>query len=81
LESREYICGAYSIADIASWPWIVPHERQGMSLAEFPNLERWFAAVAERPAVQRGLVVGEQLRQTSPLDEEARKHLFGQRGR
>ncbi len=81
LEGREHICGAYTIADIACWPWIVPHERQGMSLAEFPNLERWFAAVAERPAVQRGLVVGEELRQTSPLDEEARKHLFGQRGR
>jgi GSH-dependent disulfide-bond oxidoreductase len=81
LEGREHICGAYTIADIACWPWIVPHERQGMSLAEFPNLGRWFKAVAERPAVQRGLVVGEELRQTSPLAEEARKHLFGQRGR
>lgn len=81
LNGREHICGTYSIADIACWPWIVPHERQGMGLTEFPNLERWFTAVAERPAVQQGLVVGEQLRQTSPLDEEARKHLFGQRGR
>lgn len=47
----------YSIADIATYPWLVRHEWQGVSLADLPNLRRWLAAVGVRPAVQRGMAV------------------------
>ncbi len=53
LADRDYLAGEYSIADMASFPWIVPHQRQGQSLDEFPNLKRWFNAIRARPAVVR----------------------------
>lgn len=51
LADREYLAEAYSIADMASFPWIVPHQRQGQSLNDFPNLKRWFDTIRARPAV------------------------------
>jgi GST-like protein len=51
LADREYVAGAYSIADMAIYPWIVPHARQGQTLDDFPSIKRWFAAIRERPAV------------------------------
>ncbi len=51
LEGKEYIAGEYSIADMACYPWIVPHQRQQQNLADFPNLKRWFESIANRPAV------------------------------
>lgn len=54
LEGRDFIAGdAYSIADIACWPWILSHKGHGQSLADFPNLARWFEAIRHRPATQR----------------------------
>ncbi|TFW17684.1 thiol:disulfide oxidoreductase [Massilia arenosa] len=53
LQEREYIAGGYSVADIACYPWIVPHVGHGQDLAEFPALQRWFERVAARSAVQR----------------------------
>jgi GST-like protein len=53
LEGRDFIAGEYSIADIACYPWIVPHAPHGQRLDEFPNLARWVHAIAQRPAVQR----------------------------
>jgi GST-like protein len=54
LEGRDYIAGGdYSIADIATYPWIVPHAGHGQNLADFPNLSRWFQALGERPALRR----------------------------
>jgi GSH-dependent disulfide-bond oxidoreductase len=47
----------YSIADVATYPWVVRHEWQGISLAELPNVRRWFETVGGRPAVQRGMQV------------------------
>jgi len=54
LAQREYLAGTYSIADIATWPWISRYEWQQINLADYPNLLRWYLAIADRPAVQRG---------------------------
>lgn len=75
LEGRDFVCGDYSIADVASYPWILP-EAHGQDLAQFPNLSRWYQALRARPAVQRGRKVGAEL--AKPLDAEAKKILFGQ---
>ncbi len=81
LEGREYIAGDYSIADIACWPWIVPHERQGQKLEDTPHLHRWFERIKSRPAVQRGLELGRELREAGGMDEKAKQILFGQTAR
>jgi len=82
LEGRAWIADAYSIADIACWPWIVPYERQGQSLDDFPNVKAWFERMQARPAVERGFAVGRELRDANKgMDEEAKKILFGQRAR
>ncbi|MGD9763630.1 MAG: glutathione S-transferase N-terminal domain-containing protein [Candidatus Binatia bacterium] len=85
LAGRDYICGEYSIADMASWPWVAPYERLGQSLDEFPNMRNWFERMKQRPAVQRGYDVGKEIREAHAAgggpDEEARKILFGQRAR
>jgi GST-like protein len=79
LADREYLAGEYSIADMASWPWVLPAERMGQDLNEFPHLKRWFEAVGARPAVQKRTEIDEKLKlQTGAMDEEAKKHLFGQ---
>ncbi|MCE9521552.1 MAG: glutathione S-transferase N-terminal domain-containing protein [Alphaproteobacteria bacterium] len=68
LEDREYLAGKYSIADIASWAWVVSHQLQGQNLDEFPNLKAWYDRIAARPAVQKGHAVGRELRQTQHVD-------------
>jgi GST-like protein len=82
LAGRDWICGDYSIADMACWPWAVPHERQGITLDEFQNVRRWYDAMKERPGVRRGFDVGAELRnavqKAGGMDEEAKKILFGQ---
>ena len=60
LAEREFVAGDYSIADMAIYPWIVPHERQRQDLAMFPQLQRWFARVQARPAVQRAYALVER---------------------
>ncbi len=80
LADREFVAGNhYSIADMAIYPWIVPHERQQQKLDNFLNLKRWFHQIQQRPATARAYEKGKAI---SPppkkLDEEARKHLFGQ---
>lgn len=83
LSETDYVAGGeYSIADMAIYPWLVSHERQGQRLEDFPNLARWYEKIAARPAVQRTLEVGSELRRTiADLDEKARDTLFGNRGR
>jgi GST-like protein len=83
LAGREYIAGECSIADFACWPWIVPHERHGQRIADFPNLHAWYERMKQRPGVRRGFDVGKEIRRASAggPDEEARKVLFGQRAR
>jgi GST-like protein len=57
LAEREFICGDYSIADIATYPWVAIHEWQGLTLDSHPNLKRWVETVQQRPAVERGMAV------------------------
>ena len=54
LDGRDFIAGAYSIADIATWPWISRFDRQEIDLGEYPNVKDWYLRIADRPAVQRG---------------------------
>ncbi len=81
LADHQYLAGEYSIADMASIGWVIPHERQGQDLNDFPNLKRWYEAVKSRPAVIRGIDVGKDEAKRSNLatDKEAQKILFGQR--
>ena len=83
LNEAEYFAGEeYSIADMAVYPWVVPHERQGQSIEDYPNLRRWYESVGARPAVRRAMEVGEELmRPIEDLDEEARDVLFGSKRR
>ena len=57
LEGRDYVAGDYSIADIAIWPWISRFEWQQIDLNKYPNVKRWYVAIANRPAVQKGYQV------------------------
>jgi len=79
LKDRPFVAGDYSIADMASWPWIVLHGMQGQQLEDFPHLRRWFETLRARPAVQKGFEVGKELRTPSGPDEEAKQILFGQK--
>jgi GST-like protein len=77
LASSKWLGAAeYTIADIATWPWLRNWKNQGIELADYPHLERWFHAIEERPAVQRGVQVLAGLRK--PLtDDKTREVLFG----
>jgi GST-like protein len=57
LGRRDYLAGDYSIADIATYPWVGRHEMHHVKLEEYPNVKRWFDAISKRPAVQRGMEV------------------------
>jgi GST-like protein len=78
LSDREYMAGGYSIADMAAYPWIVPHERQGQKLEDFPHLKRWFDAIAARPAVKRAYGRAKEVNTQPTVSEEGKKILFGQ---
>lgn len=78
LADREYIAGDYSVADMASYPWIVPWKNQGQILTDFPNLKRWFDAIRARPGTVRAYAAGQPLRDERPFSAEAKKVLFGQ---
>lgn len=66
LANREFVAGAYSIADMACYPWVVPHERQSQNLDDFPHLKRWFEAMRERPAVQRAYEIAKAVNPPAP---------------
>lgn len=77
LADRPFIAGDYSIADMAIFPWLRSWERQGVNIADYPNLKRWFDTIAGRPAVERGVKVLSDLSRTGPMDEKQREILFG----
>jgi GST-like protein len=77
LKDHAYLAGDYSIADIATWPWLRRPERQGVDRADYPNVKRWFDAIAARPAVERGLSVFADKVRNAPMDAKAKEILFG----
>jgi GST-like protein len=82
LAEREFVCGEYSIADIASFGWARRLERQGQNVDNFPNVKRWLAAIEARPAVQRALAIKIDVPPTDlRTDEQARRFLFQAVGR
>ncbi|MFT4173934.1 MAG: glutathione binding-like protein [Rhodocyclaceae bacterium] len=80
LAGRAYIAGEYSIADMAAYPWIVPHARQQQRLEDFPNVLAWFDRIRARPATERAYARAQEVNPASAptVDEAARKFLFGQ---
>ncbi len=75
LTGRDYVAGDYSIADMAIFPWCRLHERQGQRIEDFPNVERWFARVAARPAVAKDMARLED--KAGEFTEESWSNLFG----
>src|SRR5471032_569085 len=82
LRDREFIAGEYSIADMASYPWIVPYKNQEQDINDFPNLKRWLETIAARPATLRAYAKAKEVNpnfgQPAIRTEEERKLLFGQ---
>ena len=79
LAHHEFLCGAeYTIADMATYPWVVPWKRQQQNLDDFPNVRRWFQAIRYRPATVRAYELAAQYASTQVSSEESRKVLFGQ---
>ena len=77
LRGRDFIAGDYSIADMACYPWIVPHQNHQQNLDDFPDLRRWFHAIKERPGTLRAYANAPASYQ-KPMTAEERKVLFGQ---
>jgi GSH-dependent disulfide-bond oxidoreductase len=78
LRDREYITDAFSIADIACYPWVRMHARQAQDLADFPQVHRWLDSMSRRPAVVSAYRIAETINTTPTVTESAREHLFGQ---
>ena len=79
LSDREFVAGDYSIADMAIYPWIVPHERQQQKLSDFPNLKTWFEKVAGRPATVRAYERAKEINTRPTVNsDEAKRILFNQ---
>lgn len=74
----EYLGGSYSIADMACYPWVVPHTKQRQNLDDYPHLKRWFEAVAARPAVKAAYAEGSAVNTTATVTDASRQVLFGQ---
>lgn len=82
LEGRQFIAGAYSIADIACYPWARLWKNQGQDIAQFPNVAAWLDRVGARPAVKAGMAVGKDApKMDLAKDKDAQKILFGQKSR
>lgn len=85
LDGREFVAGAgrgeYSIADIASYPWTKGYARLNQNIEDFPNLQRWQAAIAARPATERAYALVDKInppKPAAPLTDEERRLLYGQ---
>jgi Glutathione S-transferase, C-terminal domain len=72
LVDRAFMAGDYSIADMATYPWIVPHERHGQKLENFPHLKRWFESIRDRPATVRAYELAKKINTKPTVNEESR---------
>jgi GSH-dependent disulfide-bond oxidoreductase len=85
LADRAFLAGEYSIADVAAYPWVVPHEAQAQKLEDFPHLKRWFQAIHDRAATvrayEKAASVNPSVNTRTTLTEETRRVLFGQTAR
>lgn len=77
-DGRDYIAGEYSIADMACYPWVVPHQRQQQKLEDFAHLSQWFDRVRLRPATIRTYARAEEINAAPVVDDASRSVLFGQ---
>ena len=77
LYNKKWMTGEYSIADIATYPWTMTPERQGVELNDYPNVKRWKEAMSKRPAVKKGMIVGQEMKKNIKLTEEEFSNLFG----
>lgn len=68
LKGRDFLCDEYSIADIATWPWVRIHAWAGLEIDDLPNLQKWIDRIAERPAVQRGIEIPMPQQEIKPED-------------
>ncbi|MEI7465875.1 MAG: glutathione S-transferase N-terminal domain-containing protein [Burkholderiales bacterium] len=75
---QHFIAGEYSIADMACYPWVVPHVRQQQKLEDFPHLAAWFERIQGRPATERAYARAKEFSNSPVVDEASRKLLFGQ---
>lgn len=75
-QTSDCIAGAYSIADVACFPWIMTHKAQGLSLDVHPNLKRWFATLRTRKTLQSGLAVGKKIKSTQ-MNDAMQRRLYG----
>jgi len=82
LSDREFIAGDYSIADMASYPWVVPYKNQDQNIDDFPHLKRWLETIRARPATERAYTKAKEVNPNfgQPVNrtEEERRILFGQ---
>ncbi len=77
LQNQEYICGEYSIADMASWPWIVPRKHQGVELADYPNVAKWNEIMKQRPNLRKGFALLRDALKQVKMDARSREKLYG----
>lgn len=78
LQGKDFIAGDYSIADMACYPWVVPYKWQGQQLDDFPEIDRWFQLIENRPATVTAYEKGKQVSQSAKLTDKKREVLFGQ---
>jgi glutathione S-transferase len=78
IADRDFIAANFSIADMASYPWVVPDERQGQNLDEFPHLKHWFETIRARPAVVRAHELAKEINMQPTVSEASQSILFGQ---
>ncbi len=77
-QGLDYIAGAYSIADMACYPWIFSHQRQRQKLEDFPHVANWFERIRSRPATVRAYARAAAISNAPVVDEAAKRILFGQ---
>ena len=79
LSKRDYLAGDYSIADIASFPWVTAYKRYGVNLDSFTNVRKWFDKIKIRPAVRKGMDLGKEARSFGQkMTKENLENMFGQ---